>query len=46
VLPYVLMLLCPLLHLFLHSGHGNHTGHERQDEIRSSAEDHSYHRDR
>jgi len=24
-LPYVLLLLCPLLHLFMHSGHGNHS---------------------
>jgi hypothetical protein len=23
-LPYVLLLLCPFLHLFMHSGHGNH----------------------
>jgi hypothetical protein len=31
MLPYVLLLLCPLLHLFLHgrhSGHGGHAGHE------------------
>jgi len=24
VLPYVLLLLCPLLHLFMHRGHGDH----------------------
>ena len=24
VLPYALLLLCPLLHLLLHGGHGNH----------------------
>ena len=31
ILPYVLLLLCPLLHLFLHgrhNGHGGHAGHE------------------
>ncbi|MFZ5874903.1 MAG: DUF2933 domain-containing protein [Nitrospirota bacterium] len=28
ILPYVLLLLCPLLHLL---GHGGHGGHERQD---------------
>ena len=31
ILPYVLLLLCPLLHLFLHGrhdGHGGHGGHE------------------
>jgi hypothetical protein len=26
VLPYALLLLCPLLHLFLHGGHGGHGG--------------------
>ena len=31
-LPYVLLLLCPLVHLFMHRGHGSHgsggPGHE------------------
>ena len=27
VLPYVLLLLCPLLHLFMHRGHGDHANH-------------------
>lgn len=27
VLPYLLLLLCPLLHLFMHGGHGEHKGH-------------------
>lgn len=26
VLPFVLLLLCPLLHLFMHRGHGGHGG--------------------
>jgi hypothetical protein len=26
VLPYLLILLCPLMHLFMHGGHGGH-GH-------------------
>jgi hypothetical protein len=26
-LPYALLLLCPLLHLFMHGGHGGHNGH-------------------
>lgn len=30
VLPYALLLLCPLLHLFMHSGHGDHAGHSSQ----------------
>jgi di/tricarboxylate transporter len=25
-LPYALLLLCPLLHLFMHGGHGGHGG--------------------
>ncbi len=29
VLPYVLLLLCPLLHL-LHGGHGDHGGHHKE----------------
>jgi hypothetical protein len=28
VLPYALLLLCPLLHLFMHHGHGGHSGHD------------------
>lgn len=26
-LPYIILLLCPLLHLFMHRGHGNHHDH-------------------
>ena len=26
-LPYVLLLLCPVIHLFMHRGHGGHAGH-------------------
>ncbi|MEW6681475.1 MAG: DUF2933 domain-containing protein [Nitrospirota bacterium] len=26
ILPYVLLLLCPILHLFGHGGHGRHSG--------------------
>lgn len=35
VLPYVLLLLCPILHLFMHRGHGGQAGH-------SGHEDHSH----
>ena len=24
ILPYAVLLLCPLIHLFMHRGHGNH----------------------
>ena len=27
ILPYALLLLCPLLHLFMHQGHGDHANH-------------------
>lgn len=27
VLPYALLFLCPLLHLFMHGGHGEHASH-------------------
>ena len=26
-LPYLLILACPLMHLFMHGGHGSHGGH-------------------
>ena len=32
VLPYALLLLCPLLHLFMHGGHSAHTGHTDHSE--------------
>ncbi|TDH62097.1 DUF2933 domain-containing protein [Dankookia rubra] len=30
-LPYLLLLACPLMHLFMHHGHGGHQGHHRAD---------------
>ena len=42
VLPFALLLLCPLMHLFMHGGHGghggdvsNHEGHPTATEERS-----------
>jgi hypothetical protein len=32
VLPYVLLLLCPLLHVFMHHGHGGHSGHDEEQD--------------
>lgn len=29
VLPYLLLLLCPLLHFFMHGGHGDRSDHSR-----------------
>lgn len=31
VLPYLLLLACPLLHIFMHRGHGGHGGHDQSD---------------
>ncbi|MBT8764810.1 DUF2933 domain-containing protein [Pseudomonas sp. DB1] len=28
-LPFLLLLACPLMHLFMHHGHGGHGGHEQ-----------------
>ena len=28
ILPYLLLLACPLLHLFMHGGHGGHGDHQ------------------
>ena len=29
VLPFAILLLCPLLHVFMHKGHGGHGGGDR-----------------
>jgi DUF2933 family protein len=34
-LPYLLILACPLMHLFMHGGHGGHGHHSRTDRERS-----------
>ena len=39
VLPFALLLLCPILHLFMHGGHGGHGGQNDQ----STPGDHSQH---
>jgi hypothetical protein len=30
VLPYLVFLACPLIHLFSHRGHGGHGGHHHE----------------
>ena len=35
VLPYLLILLCPLMHLFMHHGHG-HGGHDHRGDERGN----------
>ena len=42
-LPYLILLLCPLLHVFMHGGHG-HGGHGH-DGNGSNAEGHEHHRE-
>jgi hypothetical protein len=27
ILPYLLLIACPFMHLFMHGGHGGHGGH-------------------
>ncbi|MBI5751862.1 MAG: DUF2933 domain-containing protein [Hydrogenophilales bacterium] len=31
-LPFLLLLACPLMHLFMHGGHGAHGGHDENSE--------------
>jgi len=31
-LPFLLLLACPLMHLFMHGGHGAHGGHSENTE--------------
>jgi cation transport ATPase len=41
-LPYALILLCPLMHLFMHGGHGNHAGHESGTLTQIDSTDHDH----
>jgi hypothetical protein len=31
-LPYLILLLCPLMHIFIHKGHGNQKNHDDHSE--------------
>jgi len=31
-LPWLLLLACPLLHVFMHRGHGGHGGHDTRED--------------
>lgn len=40
-LPFLLILACPLMHIFMHGGHGGHGGHahhQRSDRDRSPSD--------
>lgn len=32
ILPFLILLACPLMHIFMHHGHGNHIHHTQHDE--------------
>lgn len=34
-LPWAIFLLCPIMHLFMHKGHGGHAGHGGQEPVDS-----------
>ena len=38
-LPYVLLLLCPIVHLFMHRGHGGHGGHHGHAPARTGVDE-------
>jgi hypothetical protein len=46
ILPYLLLLACPLLHLFMHGKHGGHGGDHGDPADRPEARRHSHHGDR
>jgi hypothetical protein len=35
ILPYLLLLACPLMHLFMHHGHGKHAHHHESSKEES-----------
>lgn len=39
VLPYLLLLACPLMHVFIHGGHGGHDHHNPNKEIEAGKAD-------
>ena len=36
-LPFLLLLACPLLHMFMHGGHGGHGGHGKHTQHKEAA---------
>ena len=37
-LPFLVFLACPLMHLFMHGGHGHHHGHHHQQDDRGNSD--------
>ncbi|WP_461480691.1 DUF2933 domain-containing protein [Porticoccus sp.] len=44
-LPYLILLLCPLMHLFMHRGHGGHSHHStsRDESQGEQSQSHVHH---
>lgn len=40
VLPFLLLLACPLLHLFLHKGQGTHSAHDKEHAGHTASQPH------
>lgn len=43
-LPWLILLACPLLHVFMHGGHGHGSSHEGHDS-HSTHDTHSHHKE-
>lgn len=43
LLPFILLFLCPLLHLFMHAGHGKHNSNSMKDDGSGTMQNHEGH---
>ena len=43
VLPYLLLAACPLMHLFMHHGHGGHGSKDARDHASANRQQHQSH---
>lgn len=41
--PYLLLLACPLMHIFMHSGHGGHHHHDHEEDKSEGANENKKH---
>jgi hypothetical protein len=44
-LPWLILLACPFMHLFMHGGHGHGSGHDSHDE-HGAQQNHSHHEEK
>lgn len=42
-LPYLIFLLCPIMHIFMHGNHGGHGGHNGNDRREEETQNHNNH---